>query len=106
MRRVYVTVALIAFCLGSVSEAFAASPISQTTASTVCANHGGMTQICHSGICGTGCEWCPTSGKGCTNVFCGTRGCSIVTVNRVLPPVSGRPGDAAPITSGKPLQEK
>lgn len=77
-----------AFCLANIPAPSAASPISQTTAAAVCANHGGM----HGG---TGCEFCSRSSKHCTFVACSNNGCIIETniASR------GAAGTAAPIKS-------
>lgn len=102
VNRVYLIMAIIAFCFGTVSEASAAM-ISQTTAATVCNNHGGL-QIYTNG--NSGCSWCTTKGKKqCTTIYCWRSTCGI-SIQAKAPPEGGKPTNAAPITTTKPVQEK
>lgn len=87
MRILLSAVVFGVFCLTNMPSAFA-SPISQSTAAAVCANHGGM----HGG---TGCEFCSQSSKHCTFVACSNNGCIIETHIAS----KGTAGTAAPIKS-------
>lgn len=104
VNRVCVIVAIIAFCMGSVSEASAAM-ISQSSAAAVCNNHGGL-QFYTSG--NSGCSWCTTNTKGkkqCATVYCWRSTCGI-SIQGKAPPEGGKPTNAAPITTTKPVQER
>jgi hypothetical protein len=105
MKEVYLAAILAAFCFGGAGEVFAeaTSPISQGTAAAICANHGGMQP--HSPT-GTYCTFCSQSVKHCAYVYCEPNGCVIQTSIKGPPPGGDKPVNAAPIKSGKPVQEK
>lgn len=85
------TIALALFCL---TNAAAAYPISQSSASTICANHGGMKPL-ERPPGATGCLFCSASYKRCTSVWCTASGCGYVTN---IAPI-GSAGVAAPVKS-------
>ena len=104
MKRIYLAAAVTAFYIVSASEAFseANSPISLSAAAAICSNHGGWVVNISPGL--NGCQFCSRD-LHCTTIACGSNGCLMHTNLKPPPPEGGRPGNAAPIISGKPIQE-
>jgi hypothetical protein len=107
MKRVYVTVWAIAFCLGCVNQA-AADPISQSTAATLCNRYGGGFVFQTSGD--ASCSFC--TAKTCYFIACWPdHTCAYSSFPAAKAgPVGGnptgptKPTNSTPIVTGKPIE--